>query len=142
MADINLINEGEPVTYELLNKIINKVNKFSDTDNDSSNAQVIKVSGIPSTEDNMVKVAVGSRKVNVLKAEEKEVTIDFPENFKTNPFVVANIIDVLPKQQGISFGAVTITEITKQNFTAKIKLFTEEKKNASININYIALGTG
>lgn len=139
---LNLINDGEPITYQKLNQMIQRINELDKTsDSEDQQEQIIVVNGSTIGNKDKVRVEVGSKKIIVPKGEEKEISLDFPVPFSNNPYVVCNVIDILPKQSGISFGAVTITEITKKAFSAKVKLFSEEK-SVSVNVNYIALGTG
>jgi hypothetical protein len=142
---INPISDGEPVTYELLNAIINQVNSIVIPTDEQ--AQIIKVYGntIGRKEDDVVKIAVGSQEVNVTATGiVNDIRFNFPDgsNFQAAPYVTASIIDYKNEGQGISIGSLTITSITNQNFTARLKLITDLKKATTVRVNYIAVGSG
>jgi hypothetical protein len=142
---INPISDGEPVTYELLNAIINQVNSIVVPSDDQ--AQIVKVYGntIGRKEDDVVKIAVGSQEVNVTATGVvNDIKFNFPDgtNFQSSPYVTTSIIDYKGEGQGISIGSLTITSITNQNFTARLKLITDLKKATTVRVNYIAIGSG
>jgi len=144
---INPISDGEPVTYELLNAIINQVNSLAVPADDQR--QIIKVYGntIGRKEDDVVKIALGALDVEVpTTGVVKDIKFNFPDgtNFKSTPYVTASIIDFKGGEsgQGISIGSLTIKSISSQNFTARLKLITDLNKATTVRINYIAVGSG
>jgi hypothetical protein len=142
---LNQISDGQPVTYELLNAIITQVNSIVIPADDQK--QNIRVVGntIQTAEDDKVVIAVGSREIDVpVSGTKDENDIKFPSNtgFKAIPFITTSIIDYKGAGQGISFANATITSITKESFSVRVRLVSELKKSTTVRLNYIAIGSG
>jgi hypothetical protein len=142
---LNNISDGQPVTYELLNAIITQVNSIVIPADDQK--QNIRVVGntIQTAEDDKVVIAVGSREIDVpVSGTKDENDIKFPSNtgFKAIPFITTSIIDYKGAGQGISFANATITSITKESFSVRVRLVSELKKSTTVRLNYIAIGSG
>lgn len=144
-SNLTAISDGEPITYALLNQIIEQVNSL--TVAETTQKQTINVYGetIQTAENDVVNIAVGQQPLTVsAKGGKQDVPIKFPKNveFKAVPFVTATVVDYKGEGQGISFANVTIIQINKGGFTARVRLVSELKKDTEINIHYIAIGSG
>lgn len=142
---LNQISDGQPVTYELLNAIITQVNSIVvPADNQKQNIMVVG-NTIQTAEDDKVVIAVGSREIDIpVSGTKDENDIKFPSNtgFKAIPFITTSIIDYKGAGQGISFANATITSITKESFSVRVRLVSELKKSTTVRLNYIAIGSG
>ena len=139
------ISDGQPVTYELLNAIINQVNSIVIPADDQKQDIMVVGNTIQTAEDDKVKIAVGSREIDIpVSGTKDENDIKFPSNtgFKAIPFITASIIDYKGAGQGISFANATITSITKESFSVRVRLVSELKKTTTVRLNYIAIGSG
>jgi len=142
---INPISDGQPVTYELLNAIINQVNSIVIPADDQKQNIMVVGNTIQTAEDDKVKIAVGSREIDIpVSGTKDENDIKFPSNtgFKAIPFITTSIIDYKGAGQGISFANATITSITKESFSVRVRLVSELKKPTTVRLNYIAIGSG
>ena len=142
---LNQISDGQPVTYELLNAIINQVNSIVIPADDQKQDIMVVGNTIQTAEDDKVKIAVGSREIDIpVSGTKDENDIKFPSNtgFKAIPFITASIIDYKGAGQGISFANATITSITKESFSVRVRLVSELKKTTTVRLNYIAIGSG
>lgn len=147
MARIPPIYEGQPITYETLNLIIQEVNKIKNLPEDFGQDIVVygnKV-GIGRSEGDDVKIAVGTATVQVKQNDiTKNVTLPFDSVFSKPPVVVATIVDTQNgKNNAIQMATITIINITNNNAEARIQLLKAEKKNqVDLEVNYIAIGAG
>lgn len=142
---INQISDGQPVTYELLNAIINQVNSIVIPSDDQKQNIIVVGNTIQTAEDDKVVIAVGSREVDIpVSGSKDENDIKFPSNtgFKAIPYITTSIIDYKGAGQGISFANATITSITKESFSVRVRLVSELKKPTTVRLNYIAIGSG
>lgn len=142
---INQISDGQPVTYELLNGIINQVNSIVIPADDQKQNIIVVGNTIQTAEDDKVVIAVGSREVEIpVNGTKDENNIKFPSNtgFKAIPYITTSIIDYKNAGQGISFANATITSITKESFSVRVRLVSELKKPTTVRLNYIAIGSG
>jgi hypothetical protein len=142
---ISPISDGQPITYELLNAIINQVNSIVIPADDQKQNIMVVGNTIQTAEDDKVKIAVGSREIDIpVSGTKDENDIKFPSNtgFKAIPFITASIIDYKGAGQGISFANATITSITKESFSVRVRLVSELKKTTTVRLNYIAIGSG
>jgi len=142
---INQISDGQPVTYELLNAIINQVNSIVIPDDDQKQNIIVVGNTIQTAEDDKVVIAVGSREVDIpVSGTKDENDIKFPSNtgFKAIPYITTSIIDYKGAGQGISFANATITSITKESFSVRVRLVSELKKPTTVRLNYMAIGSG
>lgn len=142
---INQISDGQPVTYELLNAIINQVNSIVIPADDQKQNIIVVGNTIQTAEDDKVVIAVGSREVDIpVSGSKDENDIKFPSNtgFKAIPYITTSIVDYKGAGQGISFANATITSITKESFSVRVRLVSELKKPTTVRLNYIAIGSG
>ena len=142
---LNQISDGQPVTYELLNAIINQVNSIVIPADDQKQDIMVVGNTIQTADDDKVKIAVGSREIDVpVSGTKDEPDIKFPSNtgFKNIPFIITSIIDYRGAGQGISFANATITSITKESFSVRVRLVSELKRSTTVRLNYIAIGSG
>lgn len=142
---LNQISDGQPVTYELLNAIITQVNSIVVPADDQKQNIMVVGNTIQTAEDDKVVIAVGSREIDIpVSGTKDENDIKFPSNtgFKAIPFITTSIIDYKGAGQGISFANATITSITKESFSVRVRLVSELKKSTTVRLNYIAIGSG
>ena len=151
MARINAISEGQPLTYELINQIINEVNKIKEIPEDFG--QNIEVYGpdLGMSEEDTVKIVSGVYELEV-KAKDITKQIDIPFRSgksgtifnKDNVIVTASIVDRVHGKDngGVQMANLTITNVTKTGFEAKIQILKAVKKNVSLQVHYIAIGAG
>lgn len=144
---LNNISDGQPVTYKLLNDIIDQVNRIVIPEDDQKQDIMVVGNGntIQTAEDDKVRIAVGSREIDVpVSGTKDEPDIKFPSNtgFKAIPFITTSIIDYKGAGQGISFANATVTSITKESFSVRVRLVSELKKPTTVRLNYIAIGSG
>lgn len=149
MARLNVISEGQPITYDVLNQIIQDLNNLQknvpeDTD------QNIEVEGpdIGRSDQDSVKIISGIKQFDI-KGNDIVVNVDvkFPKgNFSKNSVVV--VASVIDKNfgQGAGGGAqmanATITNISTNGFVARVQILKSVKKQVSLELHYIAIGAG
>lgn len=147
MARIPALSDGQPLTYELINKIIEKLGSIKDPVEDQS--QNIEVYGpnINRTSSGRAKIVSGvaSRSLST-DSVEQIFTIEYNQGksgtlFTKVPVVVATLVD--PEKGGSpDMATLTIIEQSQKNFKVKVRVLKGKKKNIPIIINYIAIGAG
>lgn len=141
---INQISDGQPITYELLNQIIEQVNKVSTSDlNDVKQIVEVIGSGIKRTEDARAIIAAGSITVVIPKTSNIPIqTIKFSEIFAANPYVSVTIVDVNTSKQdgGLNAATATVVGLTASEMQVKIQLIRQIESATSIRLHYIAVG--
>lgn len=147
MARIPALSDGQPLTYELINKIIEKLGSIKDPIEDQS--QNIEVYGpnINRTSRGRAKIVSGvaSRSLKT-SAVEEIFTIEYNQGkagtlFTKPPIVVATLVDS-EKGADPDMATLTIIEQNQKNFKVKVRVLKSKKKNVPIIINYIAIGAG
>lgn len=151
MARINAISEGQPLTYELINQIINEINKVKEIPDDFG--QNIEMYGpdLGMSEQDTVKVATGVYEFNI-KAKDivKDIEVPFRSRKtgtifnKGNVVVTATVVDTATGKAGggTQMATLTITGVTKTGFKARVQILKSVEKNVTMKINYIAIGAG
>lgn len=150
MARINAISEGQPLTYDLINEIINQVNEVKEIPDDFGDAVEVYGPDLGKSQQDSVSIVTGSYKFNIGKNEiSKDVEIKF--NTKKNNgkifnkdsvIVTASVVDVeIGKNNGgIQMATLTITKITKTGFNARVQILKESDSQTTLKIHYIAIG--
>jgi len=144
---INTITDGQPITYELLNQIIEQVNEVQVEQSDIK--QIIEFYGdnLGRREDDRIKVACGSQSIRLEKGKTRFTeNIKFPSNvgFDARPYVTATVIDnrLGTSGDGTSYAALTIVNLSKAGFDIRLDLIQAPSRNTSLVIHYIAVGPG
>lgn len=144
---INTITDGQPITYELLNQIIEQVNEVQVEQSDIK--QIIEFYGdnLGRREDDRIKVACGSQSVRLEKGKTRFTeTFKFPSNvgFDTRPYITATIVDnrLGSSGDGTSYATLTIVNLSKVGFDMRLDLVKAPSRNTSIAVHYIAVGPG
>jgi len=145
MARVPALNDGQPLTYELINKIIEKIGSIKEPREDQS--QNIEILGprIGRTEEDKVKIVVGTHAFNLSgNAVNQNEKITFKNSpFSKVPFVVASIIDIDGKKNpDANMPTVVITGVDQAFFEAKVFVLKAKKKNVPLQISYMAIGPG
>lgn len=155
----NLLQDGEPLTYEWLNSIVQDIinlNKFMDnTKKTASKAQSVKVSGKTSPAgtnavllDNkqiLVKAGTFSIPRLELKSSNKS-TVKFstsgngPDTFAAAPLVVACLADDANDEKKSLYANIIVSNVTTTDFTIKINLISKLEQDTNLIVNYIAVG--
>ena len=147
MARIPALSDGQPLTYELINKIIEKLASIKDPVEDQS--QNIEVYGpnINRTSRGRTKIVSGTQAFNLSSDSVEQIfTIEYNKGkagtlFTKVPIVTATIVD--PERGGSpEMATLTIIEQSPKEFKVKVKVIKSKKKNIPIRINYIAIGAG
>ena len=141
---INQVSDGQPITYELLNQIIEQVNKVSVVDEpDIKQIVTVKGVGIDESEGSRTVIAVGQITVNIPRTSDiPQVPINFPVSFTRNPYISLTIVDTEfgVKGAGINAATVTVTDLTKSNMKIKVRLIRQVDRATSVQLHYMAIG--
>lgn len=152
-TNINVISEGQPVTYELINQIINTVNSVKQTTDEVS--QVIEVYGgqrLGRSEDRKIIIQAGDFALNFNEGTGRRATrataeVSFPTQsvFSVRPYVTLAVEDTTSSAQGgrDSFITTTVSDLTTKGFRVRARrLVTNANTEQDIvRIHYIAIGT-
>lgn len=135
---INLAN-GLPVTYDLFDYILERLNKLQQAADRDANQAKVRVRGLTSV-DNDVVILVKNFQFQA-KAAKDFVRINFEGvRFTSKPVVTVTIADkdVDTKKGPQAF--VTISDVTKSGFTAHTYYSGKSTGNIPISMNYVAIG--
>lgn len=150
MARINAISEGQPLTYELINQIISEVNKIKELPEDFGQNVEVYGPDLGLSEEDTVKIISG---VHEFEIKAKDTTVNIDVSFrkggtifnKDNIVLTASIVDTKHGKigGGVQMATVTVTEITKTGFSAKVQILKSvQKNNVTLFLHYIAIGAG
>ena len=143
------ITDGEPLTYDLINLMITRINTLSNQINTLNAGQNVRILGNVSgqnlgAQDNIT-ILCGSQILDITANQSTyQFPIAFGSVFNTAPHVVANIADirgsgeaagVAPPNANVSLGLVT-----KINFVCRVDIIKAVAKNTKVKVNYIAIG--
>lgn len=146
MARVNPISDGQPLTYELLNQIINAVNdiKVEQRDIRKSIIDVI-ANNIKGDDDEIVKVRLGTLELEFIKGEagaRKSVTWGSRVTFTEKPFVAISVED--PTEKNIVLPVPVLFNVTKEGFSVRAKRLTAGVQDGvsadTLLVHYIAIG--
>ena len=151
MARINAVSEGQPLTYELINQIINEVNKIKEIPEDFGQNVEVYGPNLGMSEEDTVKIVTGEYEFE-LKSKNLDANLDIPFRSgksgtifnKDNVIVTASIVDTAhgKKGGGIQMANLTITNVTKTQFEARVQVLKSINRNVPLKIHYIAIGAG
>jgi len=144
----NPINPSEPLTYEILNNIIQDINLLrSDFDNNQNLNNKYPLIDVVINSTNVNRTGAGNvgSPIQITAASELinengttiNKTIPYKEKFNSKPIVVCTL--ELGRYKDVS-PTVVIQEVNNTNFNVKIKLDTRPEDMGSIILNYIAIG--
>lgn len=149
MARIPTLSDGQPLTYEIINKIIEKLGSIKDPVDDQSQDIFVWGPDISPTAKDSARIISGQRDFT-LKANDPapNVTVQFKTRkgmggkvFTKVPIVVATVVD--PKKGGTAdMATISIVETTTTEVTFNVRVLKASKSNISLTINYIAIGAG
>jgi hypothetical protein len=141
---INPISDGQPVTYELLNQIIEQVNKVSVSDT-TDVKQIVEVRGrgIAYQENDRAVIAAGKITIAIPKTQSIPIqTVTFPVTFTQTPYVTLTIVDtsISKTTGGLQAATATVVELNQTTMKVIIKLIRQVEVATSIQLHYIAVG--
>lgn len=154
MARVNAISEGQPLTYDLINEIINQVNQVKELPDDFGQSVEVYGPDIGMSDQDTVKIVTGSEDFAFgVNDSSKSIEIKFkPQKnkngvifSKNQVIVVASVVDTEINKAGggIQMANLTITSITKSGFEATVQILkADSKKKLNMTVNYIAIGAG
>lgn len=136
---INLPN-GLPVTYDLLDYILERLNKLQQATSKAANQQNVRVEGLSTVADNDVVILTREQKFRA-KGAKDTVEINFPGVvFTSRPMVVASIVDKDGKTKKGPQAYLTISDITLKGFKANTFYSGASTDDIPVSIHYIAIG--
>lgn len=144
MARINVLSDGQPITYGLINQIINSINDLEPPERDTN--QAIDVYGKGIRRGDNERIVIISDTESPVTISKNSIATNIEVKFKNGvfsspPVVTATLVDSR-RGDGISLANLTITEVAKTHFKAKIKLLQAADSETNLKINYIAVGAG
>lgn len=144
MARIPALSDGQPLTYELINKIIEKLGSIKEPAEDQSPNILFFGPNLKQTSKDTTIVICGSHSFNMpANAPSNPVTVKFKsgKKFIKPPIVTANIVDPV-KGGSPDMATLVITEQKVDEFVVKVSVLKSNKKAIPLQINYIAVGPG
>lgn len=151
MASIPRISDGQPVTYEFLNLLVDAVNQLSNPETGGAN-QDIEVTGSSYSlnKNDPVAIVVGrfTLEFGALTGRGGSVrakTIQFDGQFKNTPLVFLSAVDdTADEANTTSYISVVATKVSKTSFTCRGRRTYAGKKamqEDNITVNFVAIGT-
>jgi hypothetical protein len=140
---MNSISDGQPFTYELLNKIIEELNAIKVPDTDKGEDSAVEIVGRGSNDKNKPLIIFGYHSITIPANQTGQAdTIPFhgATNFDNqNPIVMATLVD--PVASGtVPVGYLIITKVTNKNFDCRVKLIRKRTNSTTVGVNYVAFG--
>lgn len=137
-------NDGEPLTYDLIKKIVEQVNDLS------SRAQVYEKTAITTVgfAENQNDTAIIAADIIAIQLQQgvNAITladIKFKTTFAKPPVVTLTVYDQRASQNtgdGINSAVATAYEITATGLKVRIQFLREVRAHTSISLHYIAVG--
>lgn len=154
MSNLNTVPEGAPLTYELINSIINAVNQLQKTE--TANQQIINAYGarIGQLDTDEVLILAGQFDLSFSKVStgqtknltaRQEVSFAKDNSFTKKPYVAIAIEDPTPSDGNMSFVIASLTNVTQSGFTVRARRLMPPKgvlPSDNIVGTYIAIGSG
>lgn len=140
------INDGEPITYDLLAEMIKRINSLDAKINANRRAasQKITVAGPQFKAINNITMICDSFIFEVGQKQANKLTIKFPAaNFGAVPHVVATVADLDAGKADVTnapYATISIGKVTKSQFDCRVDLIKVSAKNTQLKVNYIAIG--
>lgn len=141
MARIPTLSDGQPLTYEVINKIIEKLGSIKDPTQDQSQDILVYNRKINPSSKDKIQIVSAEKGFNFTASKiDHTETVQFEKEFSKMPVVVASVID--PAKGGSpDMIAFTIFDQTLKDFKIKLKVLKSSKKEIPLRISYIAIGT-
>lgn len=149
MANISL-TPGEPITYDLIQNIIESINRLERITNQNSikptkKAQGVKVAGTRFRDIDNVTILCGSEVFDIDQKQTYNTTIKFDgATFGSVPHVVVSVADVAGRGDIIKppYATLAIGSVSKTEFNVRVDVIKVDAKNTKLKVNYIAVGKG
>ena len=152
MSNLNTVPEGAPLTYELINQIINAINELQPAETGLN--QVFEAFGSRlgrGTNSNVIiatgefRLNFGEQGPNQIKGGAARANITFPSgaNFREKPYVLISMEDSGSDQN--SFVVATMFDVKKSGFTVRARRLISSKKGLErdeIIGTFLAIGAG
>jgi hypothetical protein len=140
MAERSNLPNGLPVTYDLLDYILERLNKLQDAAKGAANQQNVRVEGLSTVADNDVVILAKEQRFRATGAKDK-IEINFPGVvFTSKPMVVASIVDKDGKTRKGPQAYLTISDVTIKGFIANTFYSGASTNDIPVSIHYIAIG--
>lgn len=149
MARIPTLSDGQPLTYELINKIIEKLGSIKEPSEDQSQNVEIFGPSIGQTSKDTVRIFCGTKPITMTaNSVSQNFDVSFNQSgnkegtiFSKTPIIVATIVDT-QKNDGVDMAAYTILEQSPKDFKIKVQMIKKRDKAVTLSLNYIAIGAG
>lgn len=144
MARVDPIQDGQPITYELFNQLIDAVNNPKGNDKTQQDVEVYILKQLGPKIEKTAVIDAGTVSFTMPKNDTtKVVNIKYKSaNFTEVPVVTATLLDTVKKGGGISLANITIIDVSKDSCDIKIKTLKSDDSETTLKINYIAIGAG
>lgn len=144
------LTDGEPLTYDVINNIIKKVNAVSTNLTNIVNNQLVRVVGAYNygsqryeltRQDILIQVGTARVRYQDKQSIERRIEFNGPA-FAFPPLVVASISDFRDEGEEAEapYAVVAVKNVSNIAFNCKIEVIKIGQKNNFINVNYIAIG--
>jgi hypothetical protein len=150
MANISL-TPGEPITYDLIQNIIESINRLERVTNQNSTkptkkAQAVKVAGTRFRDIDNVTILCGSEVFDIDQKQTYNTKIKFDgASFGSVPHVVVSVADVDGRGSDTinpPYATLSIGSVSKTEFSVRVDIIKVSAKNTKLKVNYIAVGKG
>ena len=145
MSNISL-SDGEPITYDLIQQLIQTVNSLDASINGPGKKgyQQISVTGNGFRGINDITILCDTQILDLSEKQTYRFNVQIPGSvFSTPPHVVATIADLEGKKGDVlnaPYATISIGKVTKGQFECRIDIIKSVAKNTQIKVNYIAIG--
>lgn len=147
MARVNPISDGQPLTYELLNQIINAVNDIKIEQEDVKRSIIdVLAPTIKGADDEIIKIRCGTLELDFSKGEagaKTSVTWGDKVNFSEKPYILVTLEDPTVSAKEHLLPVSVLYNVTKNGFSIRAKRVTANPNTTSadqIIVNYMAIG--
>ena len=139
MTDRANLANGLPVTYDLFDYILERLNKLQQASDSVATQKKIRIEGLQDSDNDFLILA---KTFNFKASGAKDsVKINFPGVvFATRPLVTATINDKDSDTKKGPQAYVSISDVTAKNFKAHTFYSGKLTENIPVSINYIAIG--
>lgn len=148
MTNISL-SPGEPITYDFLQQVVERINSIESRMNDVAGRaairQNVRVLGSGFRIADTITIVSGTRVISLANGNNIRpfITFDLSGGFQSIPNVVASISDIDaagPDVLDQPKGMLSIGTVRKDGFQIRLDLVAVNPKNTQIKVNYIAIG--
>jgi hypothetical protein len=148
MSNIVTITDGEPLTYDFLKSLYDRITSLESriSVNDNKKNQKIQVFGKGLQKLSEVIILCGTEIFDVGEKQENKFNVKFDgANFGDVPHIVATVADTRGRRNNLSgtpYATISIGSVTKGNFECRVDVIKTDAKNTQLQVNYIAIGKG